>query len=166
MNWEAIGAIAELLGAIGVIASLVYLATQIRQSREQMERNTRAMQAASFQQFDQTLHDAFTHVLSVPGLSRISRLGLADYGQLDEEDAYLFNMWIWAIMQRIDNAYYQYRVGMLDDDSWRTLLRILEGYKTNPGFSQWWWSGAKHSLSTEFVALVEEILGEEPDRGE
>jgi hypothetical protein len=41
MNWDAIGAIAELLGAIGVIASLVYLATQIRQSREQMSQNTR-----------------------------------------------------------------------------------------------------------------------------
>ena len=36
MNWDAIGAIAELLGAVGVIASLVYLATQIRQSRQQM----------------------------------------------------------------------------------------------------------------------------------
>ena len=47
MNWDAIGAIAELLGAIGVIASLIYLATQIRQSRDQMERNTRATQAAS-----------------------------------------------------------------------------------------------------------------------
>jgi hypothetical protein len=33
MNWEAVGAIAELLGAIGVIASLVYLAIQIRMSR-------------------------------------------------------------------------------------------------------------------------------------
>ncbi len=32
MNWDAIGAIAELLGAIGVIGSLVYLATQIRQN--------------------------------------------------------------------------------------------------------------------------------------
>ena len=41
MNWDAIGAIAELLGAVGVIASLVYLATQIRHSREQTERNTR-----------------------------------------------------------------------------------------------------------------------------
>ena len=43
MNWDAIGAIAELLGAIGVIASLIYLATQIRQSREQMSQNTRAL---------------------------------------------------------------------------------------------------------------------------
>ena len=29
MNWDAIGAIAELLGAVGVIASLVYLALQV-----------------------------------------------------------------------------------------------------------------------------------------
>ena len=32
MNWEAIGAIGELLGAIGVIATLGYLAFQIRQN--------------------------------------------------------------------------------------------------------------------------------------
>ncbi len=51
MNWDAIGAIAELLGAIGVIASLVYLATQIRQSREQMSQNTQALRAGTYQQF-------------------------------------------------------------------------------------------------------------------
>ena len=33
---DAIGAVGELLGAVGVIASLVYLATQIREGREQM----------------------------------------------------------------------------------------------------------------------------------
>ena len=43
MNWDAIGAIAELLGAVGVIASLVYLARQIGESREQMSQNTRAV---------------------------------------------------------------------------------------------------------------------------
>ena len=30
MNWEAIGAIGEVLGALAVIGSLVYLALQIR----------------------------------------------------------------------------------------------------------------------------------------
>ena len=40
MNWDAIGAIAELLGAFGVIASLIYLATQIRQ-------NTKSVRMAS-----------------------------------------------------------------------------------------------------------------------
>ena len=35
MNWNAIGAVAELVGASGVIASLLYLAVQIRQSTKQ-----------------------------------------------------------------------------------------------------------------------------------
>ena len=36
MNWDAIGALAELVGAIGVIASLAYLASQIRQNTNAM----------------------------------------------------------------------------------------------------------------------------------
>ena len=32
MNWDALGAIAELLGAIAVLATLLYLARQIRES--------------------------------------------------------------------------------------------------------------------------------------
>ena len=75
MNWDAVGAIAELLGAVGVIASLVYLATQIRHSREQMSQNTRAMRSSAFQQFDQNLHDAFSTLLTVPGMIRVARLG-------------------------------------------------------------------------------------------
>ena len=43
MSWDAIGAVAELLGAFGVIASLVYLANQMRQ-------NTRAMRASAYQE--------------------------------------------------------------------------------------------------------------------
>jgi hypothetical protein len=34
MNWEIVGAIAELLGALGVILSLLYLAIQVRHSRQ------------------------------------------------------------------------------------------------------------------------------------
>jgi hypothetical protein len=51
MNWDVIGAIAETLGAAGGIASLVYLGTQIRHSREQMRQDTRAMRAGGYQLF-------------------------------------------------------------------------------------------------------------------
>ncbi len=42
MNWEAIGAIGEIAGAIGVIVTLMYLAIQLRQ-------NTNASQVAAIQ---------------------------------------------------------------------------------------------------------------------
>ena len=41
MNWEAAGAIGELLGALAVLATLVYLAVQVRQSKELLEKNER-----------------------------------------------------------------------------------------------------------------------------
>ena len=42
MNWEALGAIGEIVGAVAVIATLGYLAVQIRQ-------NTRSVRAATLQ---------------------------------------------------------------------------------------------------------------------
>ena len=40
MNWEALSAIGELVGAVGVVATLFYVAVQVRQ-------NTRAVRAAT-----------------------------------------------------------------------------------------------------------------------
>ena len=37
MNWEALGAMAELLGAIGVIVTLLYLSRQISHNSKQLE---------------------------------------------------------------------------------------------------------------------------------
>jgi hypothetical protein len=165
MNWDAIGAIAELLGAIGVIASLVYLATQIRQSREQMGQSTRAMQASTFQQFDQTLQGAFSNLLTAPGAARAFRRGASEYSELDEDERWLFGAWVSGMLMRVDNGYYQYRAGMLDEASWQMLLRILRGYARMPGVVQMWRERPDVFLSPEFSALVEEILAEEAERG-
>ena len=50
MNWEAIGAVGEVVGAIGVIATLGYLAVQIRQNSNVVRSSTR--QAISTTQMD------------------------------------------------------------------------------------------------------------------
>ena len=42
LNWDAIGAIAEIAGAFGVILTLIYLAIQLRQ-------NTKASQITAVQ---------------------------------------------------------------------------------------------------------------------
>ncbi len=66
-----------------------------------------------------------------------------------------------------ENSHYHYRIGMVDQDRWYPNLARLTEMLRSPGAAQWW---ASHYMATpfspEFVALVEEILGEEPDRGE
>ena len=50
MNWEAIGAVGEILGALAVFASLIYLARQIRQNTQMMKSTVRQQLAAVSQQ--------------------------------------------------------------------------------------------------------------------
>ena len=55
MNWDAIGAVGETIGAIAVIATLIYLASQIRQLKQQTAQNTMQHIADSMNQFMDTL---------------------------------------------------------------------------------------------------------------
>ncbi len=55
MNWDAVGAIAESIGALGVISSLIYLAVQVRQ-------NTRQGRLSRFQETSATLQDGFAPI--------------------------------------------------------------------------------------------------------
>jgi hypothetical protein len=40
MNWDAIGAISEIVGALSVVITLIYLAVQVRMSRIQSAAET------------------------------------------------------------------------------------------------------------------------------
>jgi hypothetical protein len=154
MNWDAIGAIAELLGAIGVIVSLVYLAVQLKQ-------NTQALRASSYQMLRQEVTETFQSRVATHGLRRSIREGLSDFAQLDEGDAFEFGYWANGIVNTYDNAYYQYRVGMLDRDRWEQQRAALVSMFGNPSFVMWWKTAPPPGMSPEFVALVEKILGEE-----
>ena len=47
MNWEAIGAISELLGSLAVLATLVYLSFQVRNARDELKHSIRQNNEAS-----------------------------------------------------------------------------------------------------------------------
>jgi hypothetical protein len=49
LNWEAVGAIGELVGAVAVIATLAYLAIQVRQNTRSMD-ETRKVETGRFAQ--------------------------------------------------------------------------------------------------------------------
>ena len=64
MNWEAIGAVGEILGAIAVIGSLIFVGVQIRG-------NTRATQTAAAHNLTNTFNSVITNISGDPEMSRI-----------------------------------------------------------------------------------------------
>ncbi len=82
MNWDAIGALAEIFGAIAVVASLIYLSRQLQMTR-------RADQVTAFQSvangFTQNVGQFFTmdEDLALRGLTNRSGLSESERLQFD-----------------------------------------------------------------------------------
>ena len=78
MNWDAIGAVAELLGAVGVIASLLYLARQMRSTASLARR---AAGEAVLAKITTTYERASTH----PQLDDVFIRGTQDLASLTQQ---------------------------------------------------------------------------------
>ena len=85
MNWEAIGAVGEIVGALGVLATLVYLATQIRE-------NSRILGAASLQSVLDGPRDRYFLPMATSGeLCEIFARRLNSLDQLDDSEKRRFS---------------------------------------------------------------------------
>lgn len=107
MNWDAIGATAEFLGAIGVVVSLFYLGSQLR-------RNSRALEAAT----NQAVADATQERLLAPAQN--SELAAAfsksqtgeSLSPTQETQLAFFSR---ATFRGIQNTFFQHRKGLISD---------------------------------------------------
>ena len=152
MDWNAVGALAELLGAIGVIASLVYLAIQIRQ-------NTSTVVANTFQ----SVQDS--SVLRMMALAENDELaerfvaGLVDPDALDGAKRFQFDIWMRANFKGYENYFYQHKMGLLDAQSWSAAREAIRVSLSPPGVPKWWTMN-RRLFRSDFGELVDEVLAE------
>lgn len=148
MNWEAIGAIGEVVGAIGVIATLVYLALQIRQNSNVVRSATR--QAVSTAQTEMGLQIAINPELG----AATARITSSDTASSITDDAIRDEYLLRAIMRMFENQFYQNKDGTFDDALWagyREHMKAVFNAPTFPG----WWEAHRAIYSTDFAAFVE-----------
>ena len=109
MSLQELGNIGELVGGLAVLASLVYLALQIRQ-------NTTSVRAATSASISESLSH-FTELLSSqPELARIWVKARAEYDSLNEHERQSFLFAVNTYMRRLENAFYQRARGFVDPD--------------------------------------------------
>jgi len=154
MNWEALGAVAELVGATGVIATLFYLAVQIRQ-------NTRSIRAAAFQETMRDITAVADLAAQQPELSRVYLEGLNGLEKLSAEDRQRFGAFMLAFIRRVENLVYQTEQGLLDPDSWEGLREALRRIFARPGAVAWW-EQSRHAFNRPLQNFVDhELIGKE-----
>ena len=154
MNWDAIGALAELAGAIGVILSLAYLAVQIRQNTRQMEISSRAASGAAYQNILATIQSYLAPVVADAELADIVRRGLVGE-TLDESESFRFTWLLGGHLSNADNVYYQYRHGVVSEERWQIRLAELRWFIKAPGFVNFWGEWGRESVTPEFSSIIE-----------
>lgn len=149
MNWVALGAIGELLGALAVVASLAYLATQIIQ-------NTRAIRATTTDTAAQGLRDWIRPLIQDAELSRIFRLGIEDWHDLDSDGKARFFHMMLGFMKTLENLHFQYQKGALDPGVWAGWEYLMTGYLQSPG-GQAYWEHRQLAFSEDFRSYIDSL---------
>jgi len=132
MNWEAIAAVAELLGALGVIASLVYLAGQVRSSGNQ------ARQAA-IQSVVAQMNKVWNQMAADRGPADVWVRGSKGLSNLDDEtDRIRFSAFCLSVFRPYEEIFHYRRDGLVDDWTWESISAQCHALMGTPGFGQWW----------------------------
>ena len=108
MDWEAIGAIGEVGGAVAVIATLIYLAGQLRQ-------NTKALRSSTYQAFnDSSFSWADSEIENAAMIAKTQ-----NYSSLDEltpEEREIWRGIMFKAFTVMESNYLHHRAGAMDDD--------------------------------------------------
>jgi hypothetical protein len=132
MNWDAIAAVAELLAALGVIASLVYLARQVRgagaQARQAAVTSLLSKLSSAMEGIHGNREAASIWVRGSRGLSNLA----------DEEERTQFSALMLLVYRPYEEAFHYRAEGQLDDWTWESVRRFADALAATNGFREWW----------------------------
>jgi hypothetical protein len=152
VDWAMVGAIGEILGAAGVIATLGYLAVQIRGSAREARRA--AMQEVIDQSADLLERigtSAETTVAWMKGLA-------ADDGLTPVQQAQ-FRILIYRVALLWERTFYMHEAGELDAWIMEESRRVRRGLVSSPGFKAWYDEApSAHWLSDGFRKALEQDM--------
>jgi len=126
MTIMELGALGELLGAFGVIATLVYLAVQVRQNTRSLEDSQRLALAQTYQMRSDALQTMLVQAASSTIGAILYKVTAAGYPEdlaaldvLSPEERSRFRQWHIAQQAHWDNMHFQYQQGFLDEEYYR-----------------------------------------------
>jgi len=151
MSLQDLGNIGEFIGAIGVVASLIYLALQIRQNTKAVRRTAHISAVDAFNNFNSLIAQS-------PEVARIGRIGMLDPGKLNEDERVRFERLMSIVITNLENLFFQHRDGLLEAERWEAYEAILRDFVSFPIFPSYW-QQARRRMSRSFVTYVEDLRG-------
>lgn len=126
MNWEAMTAIAELVGVVAVLITLIYLAVQIRQ-------NTAAVATSTYESVMTGFNDINVVVASHPELASVLDRGCQNPSSLNPEGVVQFNFLLRCYANQWWKLFKLHERGSLPVSEWSIFAREAAQFFEQPG---------------------------------
>ena len=149
MNWTAISSVTEIIGAIAVVVSIIYLARQVKQSNQTTE-------AATTLEVSRLIAEWHDRLNQTPELSYIFIHGTKDDSNWPDQERARFLVTVVELFLLFEAMHRQYKLGFVTDDSWTLLERGLTRLISSPTIQVWWDSEISFN-SGNFRTYVEEV---------
>ncbi|MEM9302901.1 MAG: hypothetical protein AAGE01_12350 [Pseudomonadota bacterium] len=150
INWEAIGAMGEVGGTLAVVASLIYLAQQIRHANRQSEIESLRHTWDGLNQFCDLVSQS-------PHVAATINRGRGDYHALGDDDRLAFYHTHLRLLNTLEAWYLQIertsKPGAYRDSQIANIEGIVQGYLNFPGVRQLW-----HEEIREFFPPIADIV--------
>jgi len=150
MEFSDWSVIAEIVSALGIIVTLIFLAVQVNQ-------NTRQSKSQSIQ----ALRDDFLENLDLATRTRenaeIFCKGLNGFDNLPRIDKAIFHSLLHTLVHGYHSIWEASKAGLINEQDLAAIRNHFISYLMTPGGSQWW-SAFKHALPPYFASHLEEEI--------
>jgi hypothetical protein len=142
--------IAEVVGALAVVISLIYVGMQVQDS-------TRAVRSATANETTNAISAWYENIAVDPETVQLLYAGASDPDSLTAEQWLQLVYLLHGLVLKYQTAFYLAREGTLDSNISRSITGTISGNRESPGFLRYW--EQRGSLfEPEFKAYIEDIL--------
>jgi len=144
---QLLGNYGEFVGAIAVVATLAYLAVQIRQ-------NTLSNRAAAYQSW---VENSNTTNVFAREIFPFRERAYYETDSLTSEEKAKLDFYFVGVMNTLEAAYFMQLQQTIDSEYWKAKLRTLQMAMAWPGF-RLCWDEYRQMYDTRFATVVEETI--------
>jgi hypothetical protein len=131
VNWDAVGAIGEIAGALAVVITLVFLSRQMRETARQLS-------LASATEANTLFNEAFAPIYNNDHNMKIWVQGLREPASLCEDDLEIFFLFMARLVAVFDTVVAHHeQLGSLDGERLEISRRFIAQFLESPGGRVW-----------------------------
>jgi hypothetical protein len=147
MTLEQLSALAQIVGAGAVLASLIFVGLQIRQ-------NTHSQRVVAVESLAAAIAAINVPAMQSPALGTALATALKDWSLASHDERVIAHYFLFSFFKLHEQAWYQYKSRVLDDAQWLGWENLIRAYYHSPGVQQVWWPSRREAFSPHFQTYL------------